>query len=130
MRTILIFIGVVLESVLSIDKHASNVCRASMYRLLKITSIRNLNSQSTCAKLCHSLVISWMDYLSTLFECHMVCRNKDLDIAARIVTKTPRPCHISPYPETPTLYSCRKKRIVYTILVLKSVNITKWYLTT
>ena len=92
-----------------------------MFHLRRIAAIRDYITKSTCEKLVHSLITSRIDYANAVLyglpKYRLDNIQRIMNIAARIVTKTPRREHISP-----VLYHLHwlpvEKRVVYKILLL------------
>ena len=120
-------IGVMFDNSMSMKSHDSHVCRVVSFHLRNIGRARKFLTQNACEQLVHSLVSSRIDYSNSLLHGIAVCQIKRLqrllNIAARIVTKTPPTQHI-----TPVLQALHwlpvKQRISYKILLLtfKALN--------
>ena len=61
------YLGVWLDAELSFDKHISEKCRIAMYNLHRLRVLRSYLDRKSLEQLVHSLVISQLDYCSTLF---------------------------------------------------------------
>jgi len=97
-------LGVTLDSNLSMSQHISSMCKAAYIQIRHISSIRHLlTTQATQTLIC-SLVLSCLDYCSSLLSgCPQYLLDK-LQIvqnaAARLVCKAKKSDHIHPILET------------------------------
>ena len=114
-------LGVLFDNALSMDKQISHITRSCIFHLRNIGSVRHLLSDDATAQLVHSLVSNRLDYcnslLSGLPDCKINRLQRVQNIAARILTRTPKSAHI-----TPVLRELHwlpvQARIVYKILLL------------
>ena len=60
-------LGVMFDNHMSMANHTDIACRAMMFHLRNISSIRSLLTESAAAQLVHSLVTSRLDYCNSLF---------------------------------------------------------------
>ena len=61
------YLGVHLDKTLSVQKHTSSICCASILELRRIASIRPYLSQSAAARLFAAMVTSRLDYCNSVF---------------------------------------------------------------
>ena len=103
------------------DIHISSIYRATHFHLHNIGDIRSHLTDSATASLVHSLITSWLDYCNSLLyglpdnQLNMLQRNQN--IAARIVTRSPKHDHITPVLEQLHWLPVRM-RVLYKLLVL------------
>jgi hypothetical protein len=94
------YIGVYLDQHLTMEEHINAVCRSTMIHLSNIGRIRKMLSRRSCEQLVHALITSKLDYANALLYGLPQVLLKKLqrlqNIAARIVTYTPRTAHITP----------------------------------
>ena len=82
------------------DQEITSRCRTCLYHLRHIRSIRFHLTQEACEKLVHALVSSRLDYANAIlvglpkYQLHKLQRIQNM--AARIVTKTPKFDNITP----------------------------------
>lgn len=113
-------LGVIFDSALNMDKHISHICQSTMFHLRNIGAIRHLLSVDASAQLVHSLVTSHLDYCNSalygLPDTQINRLQRIQNIAARIVTRSQKTCHI-----TPVLQSLHwlpvRYRLLYKILL-------------
>lgn len=93
-------LGAYFDSDLSMTSHVNNVLKTGYYHLRRIAKIRCHLDRSSCAKAVIAFVISRLDYHNGLLagitqrNLHRLqCLQNN---AARLVTKSPRGCHITP----------------------------------
>jgi len=93
-------LGVLFDEALDMEKHIKSVCRASMYHLKNIGSIRRLLSDKTAEQLVHAFVMSRLDYCNALLyglpSSSINHLQRIQNIAARILTGTKKFDHITP----------------------------------
>ena len=93
-------LGVILDQYLTMDSHVSDVCRKCFYHLRNISAIRKYLSQDAIAQLIHSLVTSRLDYCNAalvgITDANLRKLQRVQNVAARILTGTPRDNHITP----------------------------------
>ena len=114
-------LGVIFDSHMSMDAHVKNICRNTHFHLRNIGAIRQLLPVSGAEQLMHALVTSRLDYCNSLLYGLPDNKIKRLqriqNIAARIVSLSPKSSHI-----TPILHDLHwlpvKQRIVFKILLL------------
>ena len=114
-------LGVYFDDHLSMDKHIANVCKCMMYHIRSIAAIRPLLTESATSQLVHSLITSRLDYCNSLMyglsDSLIYKLQRIQNIAARIVTRSDRHCHIQP-----VLFKLHwlpvKFRILFKILLL------------
>ena len=82
------------------DCHIGFVCRATHFHLRSIGTIRCHLTESATASLVHSLVTSHLDYCNSLLyglpDAKVGRLQRIQNIAARIVTRSPKSSHITP----------------------------------
>jgi hypothetical protein len=61
------YLGVQLDSTLSLNHHINSVCSQCYFNLRKISSIRRFISQQDCEKLVHAVISSRLDYCNFMF---------------------------------------------------------------
>ena len=80
--------------------HINNICSSSFYYLYNICRIRKYLSRQSAISLIHAFITSKLDYCnSLLYGLPTIYINKLQRVqnaAARLVTNTPRICHITP----------------------------------
>ena len=114
-------LGVIFDKNFSMQSQISAVCRSTHFHLRNIGTIRPLITESAAAQLVHSLVSSRLDYCNALLygipSSQLYRLQRIQNIAARIVTCTPKYAHI-----TPVLKNLHwlpiEARIVFKILLL------------
>ena len=93
-------LGVVLDSVLSMEQHVASICKSAYMHLYNIGRIRHCINQKTAEILVHALITSKLDYCnSVLFGIsEKLLRRLQLvqNSAARIITKSKKRDHITP----------------------------------
>ena len=114
-------LGVTLDTNLFMDKHIKNVCRSAFYHLRNISAIRHLLPTSSAENLIHSLVTARLDYCNSLLVGVPECRLKQLqrvqNVAARILSMSPKGTHVSPILVSLHWLPIRE-RILFKILLL------------
>ena len=93
-------LGVIFDSTLSMTYHISTICRTAYMHLHNISRIRRYLTPEATKSLVHAFIMSRMDYGNALlaglpFE-HLKNLQRIQNIAARIITFTPRRDHITP----------------------------------
>jgi hypothetical protein len=111
----------------SMEKHVTNVCKATNFHIRNIGAIRNVLSDSSTEKLVHAMITSRLDYCNVLLsgipDSQIQRLQRLQNNAARIVCKIKKYDHI-----TPTLKKLHwlpvKERICFKILLLtyKALN--------
>ena len=95
-----IYPGVHLDKMLSVQKHISSICCASFLELWHIASIRPYLSQSAAARLVAAMVISHLDYCNSVFTGlpadQITWLQRVQNNAARLMLKKRRRDHITP----------------------------------
>ena len=93
-------LGVIFDSTLSMTNHISTICRTAYMHLHNISRIRRYLTPEATKSLVHAFIMSRMDYGNTLLAGLPLEYLKKLqriqNIAARIITFTPRRDHITP----------------------------------
>ena len=93
-------LGVIFDCGLTMEKQIASVCRSSFFHLWNIGSVRRYLTDSSTAQLIHSLVTMRLDYCNALLYGLPAIRIKKLqwmqNVAARILTLTPKIAHITP----------------------------------
>ena len=94
------YIGVHLDRYLTMEEHINTVCRSTLIHLCNIGRIRKMLSRRSCEQLVHALITSKLDYANALLyglpQVLLRKLQRLQNIAARIVTYTPRTAHITP----------------------------------
>ena len=94
------YIGVLLDERLSMVDHINSICRSTHVHIRNIARIRKMLSCQTCEQLVHALVTTKLDYANALlFGLPNVLMKKLQQLqnmAARVITFTPRGSHITP----------------------------------
>ena len=103
------------------DIYISSVCRATHFHLRNIGAIRSHLTDSATASLVHSLVTSRLDYCNSLLyglpDNQLNRLQRMQNIAARIVTRSPKHDHITPVLKELHWLPVRM-RVLYKLLVL------------
>jgi hypothetical protein len=93
-------LGVWLDSHLKFDVHITKTCSTAYYFFHNIRRIRKYLTHHTAQILVHALVIGRIDYYNSLFYGLPKTQTKKLErvqnMAARLITNSPRYCHITP----------------------------------
>ena len=93
-------LGVVFDDNLSMDRQVSSIVKKCSYHLRNIGRIRRYITTAACKTVVQSLVISQIDYCSTLLAGVPQNRIRRLQIiqnkAARIISRAPKADHITP----------------------------------
>ena len=93
-------LGIIFDRNMLLAIEIENRCRTLLFHLRNIRAIRRFITQSACEKLVHALVSSRLDYANAILAGLPKNRLKHLqniqNIAARLVTLTPKYDHISP----------------------------------
>ena len=114
-------LGIVFDKHLAMDKHVNAISRTCHYHMRNIGRIRRYLTNDACRTILQSLVTSRLDYGNALLHGQPQILTQRLqkiqNIAARIVTRTPRREHI-----TPVLHNLHwlpvAARIKYRVLLL------------
>ena len=114
-------LGVFLDSQFNMNVQITNICKSVRYQLRNIGFIRKYLTRSATEKLVHALISSRIDFGNSLLynipNAEISKLQKLQNAAARIVTLTPKHCHI-----TQTLQNLHwlpvKQRIIFKILLL------------
>ena len=93
-------LGVFYDPVMSMETHVNHVCKIAYMHIRNIGHIRRYLSEDATKSLVHAIVMSRMDYGNALLfglPDYLTYRlQKVQNLCARIITFTPRRCHISP----------------------------------
>ena len=95
------YLGVTLDSTLTMERHISNVCQSTFLALRRISSIRSFLSVKSTATLVHASITSRLDYcnssLSGIPSEQLSRLQRIQNNAARLIMKKTqaRPCHSS-----------------------------------
>ena len=93
-------IGVIFDSTLSMTHHISAICRTAYMHLHDISRIRRYLTPESTKSLEHAFIMSRLDYGNALLAGlpleHLKKLQRIQNIAARIITFTPRRNHITP----------------------------------
>ena len=93
-------LGVMMDNSLTMEKHVNTVCKSAYFQLRKIKHIRHCLTEGVTKTLVQALVTSRIDYCNALLvglpKKLLQRLQKVQNTSARIVTKTPRQCHITP----------------------------------
>ena len=120
-------LGVLFDSHMNLEGHITNVCRSLHLHLRNIRSIRKFLTDDATACIVHSLISSKLDYCNSLLyglpDSKLQRLQRMQNLAARIVSRTPKYDHISPVLKA-LHWLPVKARILFKILLLmyKSVN--------
>ena len=80
--------------------HVNNICSSSFYYIYNIRRIRKYLSHQTAISLIHAFITSKLDNCNSLLyglpNIHINKLRRVQNAAARLVTNTPRICHITP----------------------------------
>ena len=120
-------LGVWFDKNFQFDTHISKICSKSFAQLFKIRQVRKMLSEDACKTLLHAFVSCNLDYCNSLLyglPDNLITKLQRVqNAAARLVTLTPKFCHISPILKDlhwlPVLYRIRFKVI---LLVFKALN--------
>ena len=114
-------LGAMFDNNQKMDIHISSVCRAAHFHLRNIGAIRSHLTDSATASLVHSLVTSRLDYCNSLLyglpDNQLNRLQRIQNIAARIVTRSPKHDHITPVLKQLHWLPVRM-RVLYKLLVL------------
>ena len=72
------YLGVHLDSVLSMKEHITNKCKIAMINIIRLFNIRRFLTKDACHSLVLGLVISHLDYAKVLFMGLPECQIKKL----------------------------------------------------
>ena len=93
-------LGVIFHSTLSMTNHISTICRTAYMHLHNISRIQRYLTPEATKSLVHAFIMSRLDYGNALLAGRPLEHLKKLqriqNIAARIITFTPRRDHITP----------------------------------
>ena len=93
-------LGVIFDSTLSMTNHISAICRTAYMHLHNISRIRRYLTPEATKSLVHAFIMSRLDYGNALLAGlpleHLKKLQRIQNIAARIITFTPRRDHITP----------------------------------
>ena len=93
-------LGVIFDSTLTMTNHISTICRTAYMHLHNISRIRRYLTPEATKSLVHAFIMSRLDYGNALLAGLPLEHLKELqriqNIAARIITFTPRRDHITP----------------------------------
>ena len=93
-------LGVYFYSTLSFTTFINKTAASAMYHIRSLAAIRDHLPRELTSRLCNSLVISRLDYcnsvLSGVPKCSLRPLQLALNMAARLVFKARRSCHVSP----------------------------------
>ena len=88
------------DSNLDMLSNVNNICSSSFYYIYNIRRIRKYLSHRTAISLIHEFITSKLDYRNSLLyglpTSHINKLQRVQNTAARLVTNTPRICHITP----------------------------------
>ena len=90
---------VIFDQFLSFDDHISSVCRSTHFHLRIIGRLRHLLSHHSTAQLIHALISTRLDYCNSVLynlpKSSILRLQRIQNLAARILTRTPRRDHIT-----------------------------------
>ena len=93
-------IGVAFDETLSLDKHASSVCKSALFHLWSIAKIRMYLTSESPKTLVHAYVTCRLDNCNSLLlgsPKHLIQKLQRVqNCAARLVAGRPRAAHICP----------------------------------
>ncbi|KAK6191060.1 hypothetical protein SNE40_002808 [Patella caerulea] len=99
-RSVFKNLGVLLDSGLTFTKQVDDLCRKCYCHLKNISSIRHVLTQDSASALARSLILSRLDYCNSLFtglpQNQLNRFQRIQNITARMVTRSPYHCHITP----------------------------------
>jgi hypothetical protein len=114
-------LAVIFDSQMTMDKHVTNVCKATNFHLRNIGAIRNILTHSSAAQLIHSMISSRLDYCNVLLygipNTQIQRLQRIQNNAARIVSKVKKFDHISPILED-LHWLPVKQRIIFKAMLL------------
>ena len=88
------------DSNLDMLSHVNNICSLSFYYIYNIRRIRKYLSHQTAISLIHAFITTKLDNCNSLLcglpTIHINKLRRVQNAAARLVTNTPRTCHITP----------------------------------
>ena len=94
------YLGVTLDSSLTMERHVSNVCRSTFLALRRISSIRSFLSAKSAATLVHASITSRLDYcnssLSGIPSEQLSRLQRVQNSAARLIMKKRKRDHVTP----------------------------------
>ena len=93
-------LGVTFQSDLKFDKHFANISKSCFLHIRDLRRIRSYLSLSAASSLAHALIHSRLDYCNSLFyglpNSSLSTLQRIQNTLARVVTKSPLRCHITP----------------------------------
>ena len=93
-------LGTWFDSKMSMLSHINKTCSSAFYYLYNMRRIRKYLSRSVTESLVHAFITSRIDYCNSLLyglpNSHIMKLQRIQNAAARLVTGTPRFCHVTP----------------------------------
>ena len=93
-------IGAIFDSHMTMEKQINHMCRCAFLQIRKLNSVRKYLDLKTTEQLVHAFVTSRLDMNNSLLNGLPSCLLNKLqrvqNVAARIITRTPRHQHITP----------------------------------
>ena len=93
-------LGTWFDSKMSMLSHIKKTCSSAFYYLYNMRRIRKYLSRSVTESLVHAFITSRIDYCNSLLyglpNSHIMKLQRIQNAAARLVTGTPRFCHVTP----------------------------------
>jgi hypothetical protein len=97
-------LGVMMDSVFSMEDHVTSVCRACYLHLRNIGAIRQYLDSDTAAQIIHSFITSRLDYCNSLLyglpQYLLLRLQRVQNTAVRIITRCKIDDHITPHLKT------------------------------
>ena len=94
-------LGVIFHSQLVLKEQVNKLCQLAYLEVRRIGSTRQYLSFEATKTLISSLVLSWFDYLNTLFAgCPVVLHDKiqrGINCSPQLICKEPKSAHITPF---------------------------------
>jgi hypothetical protein len=94
------YLGVHVDSQLQLTKHIQTVCKSAYYHLKIIRRVRNTMKENTAKMLCNSLILSRVDYCSSILIGtrlqDQVALQRVINSAARVVGNIKRLSSVTP----------------------------------